>query len=181
MIRQLAILLAFAPGITFAERFSSGPQAGQSLGPFQTVKCAGAAEDGVEVGEQVCYRSRYSSRPQVILFTRKPAQIAELVKQLDLQMGKNNELRAFVNILDNDLKQAEQTARKLGQVHQVRNVAIVVPLEHTTGPENYRLNQKATSTVLIARRGKVMSNYVLTKDGDAKTFAAGIIEDLKKL
>ena len=34
----------------------SGPQAGDSVEPFTVVKCAGAENDGVSVGQSLCYR-----------------------------------------------------------------------------------------------------------------------------
>jgi hypothetical protein len=34
----------------------SGPQVGDHVEPFQVVKCAGAENDGVSVGQSLCYR-----------------------------------------------------------------------------------------------------------------------------
>jgi hypothetical protein len=38
-----------------AEELKSGLQVGQSVPAFQVVKCGGA-EDGIKVGQQLCYR-----------------------------------------------------------------------------------------------------------------------------
>ena len=39
-----------------ADELKSGLQVGQSVGPFDVVKCGGAPDDGVSVGQQLCYR-----------------------------------------------------------------------------------------------------------------------------
>jgi hypothetical protein len=39
-----------------ADELKSGLQPGQSVGPFDVVKCGGAPDDGVRVGQQLCYR-----------------------------------------------------------------------------------------------------------------------------
>jgi len=50
-----ATLLA---SVAFAadEGLKSGLQVGASVGPFQVVKCAGAVDDGVKEGQELCYR-----------------------------------------------------------------------------------------------------------------------------
>jgi len=37
------------------EELKSGLQVGQRVGPYQVVKCGGAADDGVKDGQQLCY------------------------------------------------------------------------------------------------------------------------------
>lgn len=39
-----------------ADDLKSGLQVGDSVGAFDVVKCAGAVDDGVKVGQQLCYR-----------------------------------------------------------------------------------------------------------------------------
>lgn len=48
-----AVLLCTSVGS--AEELKSGLQVGQSVPAFQVVKCGGP-EDGVNVGQQLCYR-----------------------------------------------------------------------------------------------------------------------------
>ena len=48
-----ALLMAATAG---AEELKSGLQPGQSVGAFNVVKCGGAPDDGVRVGQQLCYR-----------------------------------------------------------------------------------------------------------------------------
>lgn len=39
-----------------AGTLKSGPQVGDSVEAFQVVKCAGAEDDGVRMGQELCYR-----------------------------------------------------------------------------------------------------------------------------
>ena len=39
-----------------ADELKSGLQVGQSVGAFDVVKCGGAPNDGVRVGQTLCYR-----------------------------------------------------------------------------------------------------------------------------
>jgi hypothetical protein len=39
-----------------AGSLKSGPQVGDSVEAFNVVKCAGAQDDGVRVGRELCYR-----------------------------------------------------------------------------------------------------------------------------
>lgn len=47
---------ALLAGVAFADELKSGLQVGDDVGPFQVVKCGGAVDDGVEVGDELCYR-----------------------------------------------------------------------------------------------------------------------------
>jgi hypothetical protein len=52
---SLALALAAVVPAASAADLESGLQPGKFVGPFQVVKCAGP-EDGVAVGDQLCYR-----------------------------------------------------------------------------------------------------------------------------
>jgi hypothetical protein len=45
----------FASAAVAAEALKSGLQVGDSVGAFDVVKCGGS-DDGVSVGQQLCYR-----------------------------------------------------------------------------------------------------------------------------
>ena len=46
-------------------------QQGDSVGVFYVTKVAGATNDGVAPGEQLCYRCRYGSSPIIMVFARR--------------------------------------------------------------------------------------------------------------
>lgn len=153
-----ALALSFSAAFASAEGIKSGLAAGEGIGAFNVTKVAGAADDGVEVGKELCYRCKYGARPQVMVFTRKGgAEVVSLSKELNAAVAKNSEkqLTAFVNVLG-DKAAAEKTAKELGA--DSAKVPVVVPVENENGPANYGLNPDAEVTVIIASKGKVISS-----------------------
>ena len=138
-----------------AEELKSGLAAGKFVGPFYVTKLAGAEEDGVKVGKNLCYRCKNGGRPQVMVFTRSADEkVAKLVKELDSAIGKNSdkELCAFVNVLGEDKASASADAKKLAKTTEAKNVPFVLPNEFENGPENYGLNAKADVTIILGCR-----------------------------
>ena len=157
-------LLAVTTAVS-ADEIKSGLQPGQSIGAFDVKKCAGASEDGVSVDQTLCYRCKYGMRPMVMVFARSADDsLASVVKQLDSAVAKNSEkqLKAFVNILGEDRKALEATAKDFGSKNNFANVPIVVPEESDNGPENYGINPKAAVTVIVAAGGKVKASHGFT-------------------
>ncbi|HEX3654499.1 MAG TPA: hypothetical protein VHY91_20295 [Pirellulales bacterium] len=162
-------VLAAATTARAGTEVKSGPQEGDKIGPFDVVKCAGATDDGVSVGDKLCYRCKYGAKPMVMVFTRKSDEIAGLVKKLDKAVEKNSDkqLRAFVNIIGEDRKDAESCAKSLAKDNSVENVPIVVPEESTNGPDDYGINPDAVVTVIVAREGKVVASHGYTSIPDS--------------
>jgi hypothetical protein len=159
----------------------SGLQPGKMIGAFNVTKCAGAADDGVEEGANLCYRCKNGGRPQVIIFTRSAGgELEGLVKQLDLAVAKHseNELRAFVNVLGGDKKDLLEVAKELGSKTKAKAIPFVVPNEFKNGPEDYGLNPKAELTVIIAKGGKVVANHAFSKGELDKDGVKSIIKDV---
>ena len=161
----------------------SGLQPGKQIGPFYVVKCAGAEEDGVKVGKELCYRCKYGGRPQVMVFTRSSDKnVAKLVTALDSAIGKNaeKELKAFVNLLGEDKEALSATAKKFAKKNKVENVPVVVPNEFENGPENYGINPKADVTIIFAEGGKVKANHAVAaaKDLNVKAVVADIVKSI---
>jgi len=153
-----AVALSFSAAFASAEELKSGLAAGERIGAFNVVKVAGAADDGVAVGNELCYRCKYGARPQVMVFTRKgSAEVVQLSKELNsaVTAKSDKQLSAFVNVLG-DKAAAEKTAKELGA--DSAKVPVVVPVENENGPANYGINPDAEVTVLIAKGGKVISS-----------------------
>ncbi|HEV3341416.1 MAG TPA: hypothetical protein VG125_13690 [Pirellulales bacterium] len=55
MVRSVSYFGLLAAALA-AGALKSGPQVGDSVEAFQVVKCAGAENDGVSVGRELCYR-----------------------------------------------------------------------------------------------------------------------------
>lgn len=185
-MRQLvSFALAVAvlsPTFAVAEEVKSGLAVGKSINPFYVTKTAGAEEDGVAYGENLCYRCKNGSRPQVMVFTRSTDEkVVALVKQLDAQIQKHEEaqLRAFVNMLGESKDAAAQSVKKLASASEAKNVPFVVPNEFENGPEDYGISPKAELTVIIANEAKVVANYAVNSAKDLNVKA--VLGDIEKM
>ncbi len=179
-ISMVALLLA--THTVRADEIKSGPQPGDRIGAFDVVKCAGAADDGVDVGNKLCYRCRYGSKPMVMVFARKSDEsLASLVKQLDSAVAQNSDkqLKAFVNLVGENRDAAEAAAKTFGEKNKFANVPIVVPEESENGPDNYGINPKAEVTVIVASGGKVTSSHAFAATPDSAQVQE-ILSDINK-
>ena len=158
-----AMIMA-VPAVGMAGELKSGPQAGSRLGAFYVTKCAGAEDDGVKEGKNLCYRCRNGSRPQVMVFTRSTdAKVLDLVKKLDNAIATHEDdgLTAFVNLMGEDKDDLSDAAKKLAADSSSKNVPIVVPNEFENGPDNYGINPKAAVTIVLANESVVKSSIAV--------------------
>ncbi|MCA9134154.1 MAG: hypothetical protein KDA45_13395 [Planctomycetales bacterium] len=185
MKQLVSLALAAAvlcPSAATAEELKSGLEKGKGIGPFYVTKTAGAEDDGVAEGQNLCYRCKNGARPQVMVFTRSTDQkVVSLVQKLDEQLQKNEEaqLRAFVNMLGTSKDAAESDVKKLAVASKAKNVPFVVPNEFENGPEDYGINPKAEITIIIANEAKVVSNHAAASAKDLDLNA--VLGDLKKM
>lgn len=135
---------------------------GDSLGAFTVTKVAGAEEDGVEVGESLCYRCRYGSRPMVIVFTRTPSdQLTAFLKTLDKAVSEHESARlvGFVTLLGTDRNKLEQSASELVKSTSVKQVPITIAEDIEHGPLNYRLSDGNAVTIVVANDNQVVASH----------------------
>jgi hypothetical protein len=180
----LAFAVLAIAGIVRAGELKSGPQVGEDVGAFEVTKVAGAPNDDVPAGEELCYRCKLGNRPVVMVFARKSdEQLANLVKELDKVVAKNTDKKmgSFVNLLGDDMAALKSEAKKLAEKSKPENVAVVIPADHKEGPSNYSINPDADVTVLIYKGGKVEANHALPTGKLSKTEVAKIIEDTSKI
>lgn len=178
-----AVAMAFA-GVARAEELKSGLQAGEGIGAFTVEKCAGAADDGVKVGQKLCYRCKLGARPMVMVFSRHADdKLAKLVGELDKTVADkaDSKLAAFVNLIGDDAADLKATAEKFEKSHKTGKVAIVVPTDQPNGPDNYKLSKDADVTVIIAKDGKVAANHALKADKLDEKAIKAIVADAAKL
>lgn len=180
MKKMLALLVAVAlatSGIAFAAELKSGLAANEAIAPFDVVKCGGADDDDVKVGDQLCYRCKYGNRPMVMVFTRKTDdKVIDLIKKLDDAVAKDSkkQLKAFVNLLGENREELETAAKEFAKKTEVKDTPVVVPVEFENGPADYGINPEAAVTILIAKKGKVAANHAFAeaKDLDEKALEA---------
>lgn len=168
MLRSIVLLIGVAwsatsPSQTVTNTSSSEPlKQGESLGVFYVTKVAGAVDDGVEVGEDLCYRCRYGSSPMVIVFTRKTdGKIPQLVRKIESAVlaHKESRLRGLVTVLGDDSTKLKERAGQIAKQTDVKTVPIVIAKEHDTGPPNYKLPADAEVTIVIANDSQVVKTY----------------------
>lgn len=186
LLASVAAVALLVVGLSpaFAAALKSGVQPGELIAPFDVVKCAGAADDGTPVGEQLCYRCKYGNRPMVMVFSRKADDsVASLVKKLDAAVEKNadDKLAAFVNLLGDNEEALESHAKELGKKSAAPNVPIVVPVEYENGPADYGISPDAEVTVILAVKGKVVANRAYGSGQFSKKSVDTILSDVPKL
>ena len=181
----LALAAVALVGVAGAEEaLKSGLQVGEELPAYYVVKAAGAANDGVEEGSDLCYRCKLGNRPVVMVFARKnDEKLATLVKELDKVVAKNSDkkMASFVNLLGEDKEALNSEAKKLIEKSKAENIAVVVPVDNEKGPEAYKINPEADLTVLIYKNGTVEANHALSAGKLSEKEVKKIIEDTSKI
>ncbi|MFV2068484.1 MAG: hypothetical protein ACC645_16055 [Pirellulales bacterium] len=180
----LVAALVMSTASVQAAEIKSGLQVGEHVGAFTVEKCAGNPEDGVPVGEKLCYRCMLGNRPVVAVFARNvDDNLASLVKQLDALVSKNEDkkMASFVNLLGDDEESLKSAAKSLVEKSRSQHVAVVVPKDYKTGPKNLKLNPKADVTVLIYRKGTVEANHAVPVGALNSQAIAAIVSDAKKI
>jgi hypothetical protein len=156
-----ALAVSFGATMVSAEELKSGLAAGEKIPAFYVTKIAGAPEDGVKEGAELCYRCKNGARPQVMVFTKSTGEaVASLSKQLNEAISKNADaqLTGFVNVMNADKAAAEKGAKDLAKAG-VDKLPVVVPVENENGPANYGINPDAEVTVLIANKSTVVASH----------------------
>jgi hypothetical protein len=156
-----ALMLGAVVTVTAAE-LKSGLPTGEKIPAFIVTKIAGAENDGVAVGKDLCYRCKYGARPQVMIFTRNTgSDIVSLAKELNSAVAKNEskQLSAFVNVLNSDKAAAEKAAKSLATAVGAEKLPVVVPVENDNGPANYGINPDAEVTVILANNSTVVATH----------------------
>lgn len=158
-----ALALALVVNVATAEEGSSEClKQGDAIGAFYVTKVAGAEEDGVEEGQELCYRCRYGSRPMVMVFARDTGgQVPQLIKELDSAVAANEEsqLRSFVTLLGDDPSKLVEEGKKIAKKTGAKNVPVVVAKDNKTGPENYRIPADSPVTVVVASDSQVIGTH----------------------
>jgi hypothetical protein len=171
-----------AAGLRAAE-VRSGPQPGETLGAFEVTKVAGAPDDGVKVGQDLCYRCKMGNRPMVMVFSRRADRLGRFVKKLDGVVAKNKDeynMGSFVTVLGDKPDELAKESKDIVTDTKVKNVAFVVSKE-SNGPDNYKLNPAAETTVLIYVKGKVVANHSLPPGGLTDEAEEQILKDTSKI
>ncbi|WP_149752952.1 hypothetical protein [Rubripirellula obstinata] len=146
------------------ESVAVGLKPGDPLGTFRVIKIAGAKDDGVEVGQSLCYRCRYGSNPIVMVFARKAStEIDSLIGVLEKSVEKSLEtqqmqrLCAFVVLVGQDRSELNESAVALIQRTGAEMIPAVVTEDATSGPLDYQLSSANDVTVVVAKDSQVVA------------------------
>jgi len=177
------VAVALLAQVALAAELTSGPQKGSLLGPFEVIKVAGAVNDGVPSGKQLCYRCKLGNQPVVMVFAPKADQgVTALAQELDQLVAKNKSknLGSFVNLVGDEASKLEAQAKEFATKAKLENVAVVVPVESKDGPEDYKINSQAV-TVLIYRDGNVVANHAVMPNDLNSPMVKNILSDTDKI
>jgi hypothetical protein len=139
---------------------------------------------GPSAGEKLCYRCQYGARPVVSIFVRKMDEnTAKLVKELDAVVSKNAEdkkMAAFVTVLSDDPDAQEAALKKFAEDQKIKRTPLTV-FENAVGPAMYKINEKASVTVMMWVDSNVEVNYAFA-DGELNADAiAKVVKDTEKI
>jgi hypothetical protein len=154
---------------------------GDAIGAFYVTKVAGAEDDGVEPGDDLCYRCRYGSSPMVMVFTRQiGGKVPQLVKELDAAVTAHEEsrLKGLLTLMGEDAAVLKEDAKKVAQTTGTKNVPVVIAKETKTGPLNYRLPSDAEVTIIVAQDSQVVATHTFAA---TKIDVAAIMKEVKQM
>jgi hypothetical protein len=156
---RILTVVALALGVSAvrADDLKSGPE-GKVGGPFQV-----KAITGEKKGDTLCYYCKYSAeeRPAVVMiFTQKSDEnLATLVKAVDEVQKNNAKLGTMVvgvsGVADADFE-------KLQGTHKLTTPLMIA--EDKDGPAKYKLNKDAAVTVLVYKKGGMITKSFAFKD-----------------
>jgi hypothetical protein len=160
---SLALAVVSMGAWLVAAEIESGLEVGDDVAAFNVKDITGPAK-----GTSLCYRCRYGSRPVVGIFTRGTKDpVANLVKQVDETVGKNEEkkMAAFVVLLTEDSDAATPQLEKLAKDKEISKTPLTV-FDGVAGPPEYKIGEKAEVTVMMWVEGKVKVNQAFAKAED---------------
>jgi hypothetical protein len=90
--------------------------------------------------------------------------LASLVKQIDEQVGKNEdkEMKAFVVILSEDADALAPKLEELAKKQGIKNVPLTI-FDGESGPGSYKIAKDADVTVLMWKGLEVKANHAFKK------------------
>ncbi|MEM9365795.1 MAG: hypothetical protein AAGD07_07345 [Planctomycetota bacterium] len=185
MVRLFAMIAAVAllavPSVSAEDSHSEGLCKGDRLDAFYVTKVAGAEGDGIDVGEDLCYRCRYGSRPMVMVFTRNAGEgVAKFVKELDSAVAAHEDaqLKGLVTVIGAESDALKQHAKSIAEMAGAKNVPVVAAKDTQNGPEAYKLNADTDVTVVIASDSSVVARHEFKANG---IDVAAVMGEVKKM
>lgn len=147
--------------IGFAGDPTSGPQAGDELKDF---KIKGFS--GEKAGKEFQLLADAKKKPTMVFFIQKLSRPAfRLMKAVDAYAGKEEGMNSHFVWVAEDVDKTMEFLKRAEQSLSMK-VPIGVCLEGKDGPPAYGLNDQVAVTILIAKDGKVVSNFAFVDPND---------------
>ncbi len=156
-------------------------QQGEAVGAFYVTKVAGAQDDGVDPGDDLCYRCRYGSSPMVMVFARQTGgKVPQLVKALDSAIAANQESRfkGLLTLMGEDAAVLKEQGKKIADQSGATKVPVVIAKETKTGPLNYKLPSGVDVTIIIAKDSQVVATHSCASE---KIDVAAVMSEVKQM
>lgn len=161
------------------DKVFSGPQPGEKLSSF---KANGVFDD--QAGKELDLVKDAGGKPLVLVFVhefnRPSLGTIRAVMSYAAPKAKDSKLVAGVVMLSADTTATEELLKRARQALP-KDVPITISPDGLEGPGAYGLNRQMTLTVLVAKEGKVTSNFALVQpsvQADAPKIAAAIADAL---
>jgi hypothetical protein len=183
IVNSLAFTLALVCSLTATADIAieHSLKKGDSIGVFYVTKVAGAEDDGVEVGQDLCYRCRYGSSPMVIVFVRETGgMVPELLRQLDAAVAQNKDsgFKALVTLVGEDVSLLKEAAIEIARQTDVKELPVVVAKDTKTGPLNYKLPRGSAVTIVIGKDSQVVTTRCFAAD---KVDIAAVMKEVRQV
>lgn len=181
ILGSLILLCGLAASVRADSTDDDSLKRGDAIGVFYVTKIAGAVDDGVEPGEDLCYRCRYGSSPMVIIFSRTTSgPVVKLASTLDAAVAAHTDarLKGLLTLIGEDVAELKRDADKVAQKASVRRIPVVVAKEAKTGPLNYRLSPDVAVTVVVAKDSQVVSIHTFAAD---KVNVSAVMADVTQM
>jgi hypothetical protein len=126
--------------------------------------------DGIKVGDELCYCCELGLRPVVLVFasnTADPA-LATLLTRIEkaVEQHKDRQLAGLIALLGPEREGLIERAKQLADEHKLSRTALVVPAEHASpGPADFDLDPQAAVTVMTYTEAKVTTTFAFLPGG----------------
>lgn len=162
--------------VASADEVKSGLEPGSSVPAFNVKDVTGPSK-----GKSLCYRCRYGGRPVVSVFARTvDDNLAQLIKQVDYQVGKNEQMKAFVVLLTDDPDTAEPQLAEWAKKHKIANTPLTI-FDGPSGPPDYKIAKQADVSVMMWVDGAVQVNHAFAKGKLSKASIKSVVGDTSKI
>jgi len=131
-------------------KLESGPKTGSDVAPFEVVDVTGKYK-----GTEVCYRCKLADAPVVAVFAREiNEKVEKAAKQLDTDMTKNKELKAFFVFVTEDKEKAEKQLKEIAKKNELKTLPLTI-FASAKGPDGYNISKDAGVTLVAWKEGTV--------------------------